>query len=334
MSVSYGGPPGGSSPPMSGGGYAPTGRVNFGWLNEAFDLFKANSGTWILAVLAFFFVPGVIGFVIGMVFGVANAAAGSAGSLHSGAFGSGLPIGLNLLIQVLSLAYRAFISGGLYHMAVKQVRGEPISATDLFNGGRYFLPMLAFSLLYSLAVIVGFVFFIVPGLLVISLMLPAYALLGDGVGFSEAISRSIDGMKRDVWNGVAFMFVLGLLLLVSAIPCGLGLFVTYPMFWLVSALAYRDMVGMTGSSQGIPGYGAPTAPGVWPPAPAAWPPAPDAAPPPQYPNFPQQYSPSPPQQYPSEPPTPYPPRAEPEAPGEAPPANPWQPRPSPPPAGE
>ena len=254
MSVMYGGAPGGA-------GYQPAGRVNFGWIGESFELFKLNAGVWVLAVLAYFFVPAIIGFIIGAAFGAANAVAGSAARPGGSLLNNGLPIGLNLLIQGISLVYRAFISGGLYHMAVKQVRGEPISAADLFGGGRYFVPMLVFSILYGLAVFTGFLLLIVPGLLVVSLMIPAYAMIGDGVGFSEAISRSIDGMKRDMWNGVAFMFVMGLILLVSAIPCGLGLFVTYPMFWLVSALAYRDMVGMPSLGQAAPGYGAP-APGV------------------------------------------------------------------------
>ena len=44
MSVAYGGGPGGA-------GYAPNGQVNFGWIGESFDLFKANVGVWLVAVL-------------------------------------------------------------------------------------------------------------------------------------------------------------------------------------------------------------------------------------------------------------------------------------------
>jgi len=85
-------------------------------------------------------------------------------------------------------------------------------------------------------------------------------------------------MKQDMWNAGAFVLVLGLLVAVSIIPCGLGLFVTLPMFFLVSALAYRDMIGMPGAvsttgAYGVPpGYGASQS-GVWPPPPEARPPA-------------------------------------------------------------
>lgn len=271
MSVAYGGAPGGA-------GYQPTGRVNFGWIGEPFELFKANAGIWIVATLVLVLVPGVLGFIIGIVFGAANAAAGSGGFGRS-PFSSGLPIAVQLVVQLVTAAYQAFLYGGLYGMAVKQVRGEPISLGDLFSGGRYFLPMLGFQILYILAVSIGFLLLIVPGLLIASLMIPTYAQIADGVSFSDAISRSIDGMKRDMWNGIAFLFVMGLIILVSLIPCGLGLLVTYPMFWIVSALAYRDMVGMPGTNAPVMGYGT-AAPGVWPPPPNAGPDA--GAPPPQW----------------------------------------------------
>ncbi len=274
MSVAYGGAPGGS-------GYQVPGRVNFGWINEAFELFKANAGVWIVATLALIFVPGLIGFVIGLVFGAANVAAGSIsrpGGLGSSPLNNGLPLGLNAVIQVSTIIYQSFMYGGIYRMAVKQVRGEPISMNDIFSGGAYFLPMLLFTVLYFLALFTGFLLLIVPGLLVVSLMIPTYAQIADGVGLGDAISRSINGMKRDVWNGIAFLFVMGLIVLVSFIPCGLGTFVTYPMMWIVSALAYRDMVGMPGPASPYgAGYGA-AAPGVWPPAPGAWPPPPQQAP--------------------------------------------------------
>ena len=279
MSVAYGGAPGGA-------GYQPTGRVNFGWINESFELFKANAGIWIVATLALVFVPGVFGFIIGTVFGAANAVAGSSGGFGRSPFSSGLPFAVQFLVQLVTLSYQAFLYGGLYGMAVKQVRGEPISFNDLFSGGRYFLPMLGFQILFLLAFLIGFFLLIVPGLLVASLMIPTYAQIADGVSFSDAISRSIDGMKRDMWSGIAFLFVMGLVILVSLIPCGLGALVTYPMLWIVSALAYRDMVGMPGGNPSAFGMGYGTAaPGVWPPPPSAGPTnaGPDAgAPPPQW----------------------------------------------------
>ena len=282
MSVNYGGAA------YGGGGYAPPGRVNFGWIGQAFELFKANIGVWIVATLMLF-VPSVIGGIFGGVFGANAARHPTFGSnpypspYGTSPFGGGqnpitggLPPALYFGIQVFSLLYSAWLYGGIYQTAVKQVRGEMISVQDIFSGGSILWKMLGFNIVYGLAVGIGWVLCLVPGFLLGGLLFPAYALIADGETVGNAISRSMDAMKKDMWNAGAFVLVMGLVILVSMIPCGLGLFVTFPMFFLTAALAYRDMIGMPGGSNpalGMPGaYGAPQ-PGVWPPPPDARPPA-------------------------------------------------------------
>lgn len=279
MSVAYGGAPGGA-------GYQPTGRVNFGWIGEAFELFKANSGVWIVAALMSL-LPLILGFMIGAAFGASAALhpsqAGAPPFGGSPGFGGaassltgGLPPGVSALVRIISALYTAWLYGGIYQTAVKQVRGEPTTVADIFSGGPLMLKMLGFNIVYGLAVGIGLLLCIVPGLLLGGLLIPGFALIADGETVGNAISRSIDAMKRDMWNAALFAIVIGLLVAVSIIPCGLGLFVTVPMFYLTAALAYRDMVGMPGSPPvtGYSGYGT-SAPGVWPPPPDA-----GAAPPP------------------------------------------------------
>jgi hypothetical protein len=297
MSVAYGGGP--------GGGYAPTGRVNFGWIGEAFELFKANIAVWLVASIMVLVVTSVIGGIIGGIFGAASAMHGTVGQPPFGSspygappfggqrnpFNSGLPIGLNIGIQVVSLIYTSFLYGGIYRTAVKQVRGEMISVSDIFSGGSLFLSMLGFTLIYTLAVSLGTVLCIVPGLLLSGLLFPGYALIADGESLSNAISRCVDGMKKDMWNAAAFVFVMGLLIFASVFAFCLGEFVTMPMFWLVGVLAYRDMIGMPGLGAPASPYGMPPTPGytpgVWPPPPSqtpsfGQPPPPSALPPPSF----------------------------------------------------
>lgn len=290
MSVNYGGPPAGGMPYGGGGaGYAPPGKVNFGWISEAFTLFQANIAVWIVAGLLSL-VPIIFGAIIGAIAGASGAAttgayapdASNPGAALAQRLGGGLNPGVSLIIRVVAAIYGAWLYGGVYRAAIKQVRGEPISTADLFTGVPTMWSMLGFSVVYGLATGVGFVLCIVPGLLAAGLLFPGYALIADGESFGNALSRSIDGMKRDMWMAAAFVFVLGLLIAVSAIPCGLGLFVTVPVFYLTGALAYRDMIGMPtgagGGGYGQPGFGAPAAPGVWPPAPSVAPPPTDTPP--------------------------------------------------------
>ncbi len=300
MSVSYGGPPAGGAA-YGGGGYAPPGRVNFGWIGQAFELFKTNPGVWIVATLMAF-VPSIIGGIIGAVVGAGSAQHSTYGQPPYGAspygappvgrpnfLASNLPPGLSVAIQIFSLLYSAWLYGGIYRTAVKQVRGEAIGMEDIFSGGPVLWKMLGYNIVYGLAVGIGFVLCIVPGFLLAGLLFPGYALIADGETIGNAISRSMDAMKKDMWNAAAFAFVVSLVAAAGVLACFVGLFVTLPIFFLTGALAYRDMIGMPGAGNaaalGMPGaYGA-AQPGVWPPPPGARPPAfgqPPASDPPSF----------------------------------------------------
>ena len=287
MSVNYGGPPAGGA--SYGGGNTPYGRVSFGWIGESFELYKANIGVWIVATLMAF-VPSIAGAIVGGIFGAATAGQhpgggqppfGSSPTPFGGqqnSYTGGLPPPLYFGIQVMSALYSAWLSGGVYGTAVKQVRGEAISVNDIFSGGPLIWKMLGFNIVYTFAVALGWCFCLVPGFLLSGLLFPAYALIADGETVGNAITRSFEAMKRDMWNAGAFILVMGLIVLAGIIPCGLGLLVTLPMLYLATALAYRDMIGMPGPVNRTGAYGAPAGygaaqSGVWPPPPEARPPA-------------------------------------------------------------
>jgi len=281
MSVNYG------VPAAGGAGYTPPGRVNFGWISEAFELFKANAGAWILACLMLYIVPSLVGGIIGRIFGAMSAMHQTSGPQSSGhppfgagssSFGrnpyeNGLPVAVNIALQAASFVYTAYLYGGIYLMAVKQVRRERVEIADLFRGGPLLGKMLGFHFIYIVATLLGTALCILPGLLLSGLLYPAYALIADGESVTGAISRSVDAMKRDMWNAAAFYFVMGLLVVVSFFAFCLGEFITTPMLWLTAALAYRDMIGMPGVAAPNPygtlppQYGQPQQPGVWPPPP-------------------------------------------------------------------
>ena len=356
MSVPYGMP--------ASGAYPPPGRVNFGWIGEAFNLFKANAGVWIVGTLLAL-VPAIVAQIfqrtVGHVPVVPVGPNGqpdySNGAYWIAVFQAGEPPAIYFGTQLFSSVYGAYISAGVYRTAVKQVRGESVSIGDLFSGGPFFLPMLVYIFVSQIAISIGMLFCILPGLLLAALLFPTTALIADGVPLGAAVSRSVNGMKQDLWNAVGLLFVIGLLVLASFFACGLGEFVALPITYLVAALAYRDMIGMPGINQAAPVYGT-AAPGVWPPAPSAAPPPPQwgtpADAPPAYPGYvpqpssppapswgtppapPQSYPSVPAQQYPSVEPTVSPPPEEPtvfppaSSPEEPPPPS-WSPRPSPPP---
>ena len=286
-----------------------TGQVSYGWISDAWRLFSAQMGVWVAAT-AVLLVPIVV--FIATLYAVMWTTMFPHGLIAPPPPPHGLPTsplaaqasmnarmaGLMPWEIGISLGYNvwaAYLYGGMFRMAVRQVRGLPIAMGDIFRGGRLFGRMLgAFLLLvfgaYFLEAVcagpaglliwrhgpvVAAVAAGVGGVLLLfglvltatGVLLPSFALMADGDGVLTALKRSIRAMKSR-WAGVAgLVFVLGVLVYVSEIPCGVGLLATFPMVFLVCALAYRDMVGM-------PNMVPPPAPvypaaelGAWPPAP-------------------------------------------------------------------
>ena len=99
-----------------------------------------------------------------------------------------------------------------------------------------------------------------------SVLIPAYAVAADGVPAYRAVAQSIRAMSRQFFPAVSFVFSLGLLFtLVGTLTCLLGMLAFVPMSCIISALAYRDIVGMppTVYRDGAPNHDTQS----WPPAP-------------------------------------------------------------------
>lgn len=292
--------------------YGTPGRVSFGWITESWQLFSSQAGIWIVAMLALVAPTALFGaaFYIYLLVNMFPAGFPPPAPVPGAApfptpgtnpFFTNSSMTEPILIWegvfgVTMLLYYSFLYGGLFQMAVNQVRGLSIAYRDIFSGGRLFGRMLGAMLLLGLAgyateliavgpgllrlwlsphamtaIIAAFVFGILIlmclGLILWGLLLPAFALMADGEPIFGALRRSVRGMKAQWLPAAGFVFVLGLLVYASEIPCGIGLLATIPMVFLICALAYRDLVGMPNMAPPpVPGY-APAAPGVWPPPP-------------------------------------------------------------------
>ena len=305
---SAGGYPAGGSP----GAYAPPAkRVDFGWITEAWQFFMAHAGIWVVATLALFG-PSVV--VVVAFYAYLFAAMFPGGfPPHTPAPGAALPaptppaifapanagkiLTVEFAVLLVFSVYSAFLYGGMFRMAVRQVRGLPPTFRDIFRGGPLFWRMLGAMFLVYFAFQALEVIGLGPGFLLLqrraptpvmvtafavggaawlfssvvlpALLLPAFALMADGVRVFPALRRSVRAMKAHWLPAAGFVFVLGLLVYASEIPCGLGLLVTIPMVFLMTALAYRDLAGMPDILPPPAPYYSPAAPGVWPPPPTA-----------------------------------------------------------------
>ncbi len=258
----------------SGYGQAP--KIRFEVIGEAWQLFTQQMGTWVMAVLLMFvvlMVPAAVMFfsMFGML--MASLAGGRNGAPI---FGVGMMLGFPVAIMLLMVL--AFVlMGGLYRMAIKQVRGEPIQLSDVWSVTDVLVNLLGGGLLVAFATMVGAVLCYLPALIVGGLLMLTIPLIVDQkMSPIEAATRSWNALKSEWLMAGVLFFVLSFIGGLGAIAVYIGMLFTYPIFILGVALVYRDFILGPGGPP-PPGSGSPYPVGV---TPGSYPPAPYVAEPP------------------------------------------------------
>ena len=138
----------------------------------------------------------------------------------------------------------AFFQVGFVRIWIRASRGERPEFDELFSGGARFLPMLAVTLLLGLAVCLGMVLCIVPGVIAgLGLMFAPYYVVDQQMGPIDAMSASwaaTTGQKLPL-----FVFALVTVLLAAAgmMACCVGLFVPIPLTAIATATVYLRISG-------------------------------------------------------------------------------------------
>lgn len=176
----------------------------------------------------------VIGYVISIVPAVLNAVLARAG----------FPMLGMVLTQVLSMLVSAFIGIGWSRIWLDAVRGRAPQFERLFSGGDRFVSAVGAQLLLVLVILAALVALVVPAFIAafglgLSLMFVADTNLG-AVDCLKASWRATSGHKLAI---AGFWLVSIGVMLVSLIPCGLGLIVSGPVLVLSWAWIYTRLTG-------------------------------------------------------------------------------------------
>ena len=118
---------------------------------------------------------------------------------------------------------------GLCGIGLKIARGQPFEVSNLFDGFNQFVPALVANLLMVVGIAIGFLLFIVPGIIVALGLGQTYFILSDnpemtGVDALKESWRMMEGYKADY-------FFLVLIFIGLAILCIFTLGIGF--FWLI-----------------------------------------------------------------------------------------------------
>lgn len=222
-------------------------------IGQAWDLVKPQIGMWIVALI-------ICGAISGLLNGVSSIVNATAGNDPGAAF-----YAITLVISLASAIIGLLVNAGLTKMAIHHVRSGQADIAQLFNITDVIVPIIVAGLLMYLAIGVGMVLLIIPGIL---------AFLGLSMAIPLVVDQKVDGIEalkrswatcQPHWGSLFLLFlVLGLLNLAGFCACFVGLLITSPISQVAIALTYRNLFGIGASESNV-------APSVFPPPPIASP---------------------------------------------------------------
>jgi uncharacterized membrane protein len=146
------------------------------------------------------------------------------------------------LVSLVSVVVSILVGLGLTNFSLKAHDNiETAKLDDLWNPGPFWR-FLGAHILTGIALFIGFICLIVPGIiLAVGLAFVPYLVVERGLGPIEAMKESWRITKGHKWN----LFLLGLvflgLLILGVIALFVGMFVAIPVAMIAGAHAYRTL---------------------------------------------------------------------------------------------
>jgi uncharacterized membrane protein len=222
--------------------FSPGDAITFAW-----ERVKADPGTILATVIVGMIMVWVVAFVTSFMARIVGGVGMASTSRHIGSpFDAFAPlyVGMVGLGSIVDVLVSSFIVAGIMSFSLKVARGTPYTFGDLFGGAPFFVSVLVANLITSIAIAIGMVFFIVPGVILAAGLCMTLPLIIDrGLGPIDALTESwklTDGHKTN-------LFIFGLIAIGLAIAgvcaCGVGLLLVLPIIYIAHMYIYLKLTG-------------------------------------------------------------------------------------------
>ena len=228
-------------------------RLGFSLVTEACKLVYTQRAVWMTTALLYYLISITVSLLFSTLFVLLAVLPRILHAIVSGHPVPALHISIFILIllilqgpfQFFALGLQTILSGGMYRMALCQVRNQPIQVRCLFSALPESLPLLLIGGLLEVPLFVGryvprvgWVFTIVQVCLSAICMFIPLLVVDQKVAPLTAFSRSITLLKGQWLRAIWFYFVLGLLVGLGFLLSGVGELFLTPVFVVSISLAY------------------------------------------------------------------------------------------------
>jgi hypothetical protein len=185
---------------------------------------------------------GAIGLALLAIIAFSTGVAAIASIIGRGPLAAGLGGAAQLTISIAGYPFMA----GLILIGIRRSIDLPINYKLAFSCFRMMLPIVIASILTSIFTTIGFFLLLIPGFyLSIAYLLTIHLIVDKEMGPWQAMEASRKGVQRRWFKAFGLYFLMSFICFLSAIPMGLGLIWTVPMFIIVGGILYREVFGVS-----------------------------------------------------------------------------------------
>ncbi|MFT6723305.1 MAG: hypothetical protein ACJARN_000154 [Arenicella sp.] len=202
-------------------------------LKNAWENLQGLKATYWIATLIYIAISVALTFLVAMVFGKSVDAI--TGDFSFVAFIAEISVGLVM----------APMGAGLFMIALKFSVGAKIEVGELFKHFDKTIPLFITYILVYVIVALGFLLLIIPGIyLIIAFSMAVPLVVEKNMAPWEALTTSRKAVTPKWFAMLGFVLLAMLVIIVAAIPFGIGLIWALPLLMLAAANLYRDMFGV------------------------------------------------------------------------------------------
>jgi len=149
---------------------------------------------------------------------------------------------IGLVLNLLALSIDIIIAIGVINIALGLAKNRDMSFKDLFVEFRMILNFIRASILFALAVLVGLILLIIPGVIIaIALGSYPYFIIDENKGPMEALKASYALTLGAKWQLFVFGMLQGLIVIAGLLALLVGYFVALPITMVASAAVYLQL---------------------------------------------------------------------------------------------
>ncbi len=205
-------------------------------ISEAWQRTKGAKGIIIGGFLIYYVAILVISTILGVVLAFVGLGAADGGAT--------LVIG-QLLVGIIGSALSYPLLAGIMMTGIRRAADQPITINQMFSHFGLALPLIVTALIMMVLIYVGLLLLVIPGIyLSVAYMLAIPLVVERGLSPWQALETSRKAISQHWFKVFGLCLLLGLIIGVSAIPLGIGLIWSLPLFAISMGALYRTIFGV------------------------------------------------------------------------------------------